>query len=241
MKPSTKQLIHGYFDGTLSPIEEEELNRLTKTDPKIADKLAMTAMLHHSLDSGFRSGSLPLRSGHPNTHTDHPGRKPLLSIIKPALSLLEKWRDETRQITDLKLPFSRVLVQDPSQQKLPKSNHEHFPAHGNRKSVTAGIKVDLTLGLIVELGESGHKARLSAIRATKEVAKRTRARPTKTRASRGKRSANRNSCVVNGTSWRPTSHARKCPPEPWENTIAALGRSRLSSGHGNNLATSTKP
>ena len=70
----------------------------------------------------------------------------------------------------------------------------------------------LALDLIVELGESGYKARLIAIRATKEVAKRTRARPTKTRASRGKRSANRNSCVVNGTSWRPTFRARKCRP-----------------------------
>ena len=65
-----------------------------------------------------------------------------------ALSLLEKWRDGTRKIPDLKRHFSRVLVQDSSQQKLPKSNHEHFPAHGNGKSVTAGVKVDLTLDLI---------------------------------------------------------------------------------------------
>ena len=60
MKPSTDQLIHGYLDGTLSPTEAAELNELIKSDPEIADKLAMTAMLHQSLSSGFRSGSLPL-------------------------------------------------------------------------------------------------------------------------------------------------------------------------------------
>ncbi len=65
-----------------------------------------------------------------------------------ALSLLEKWHDGTRHIPDLKRPFGRVLVQDSSQQKLPKSNHEHFPAHGNGKSVTAGVKVDLALDLL---------------------------------------------------------------------------------------------
>ncbi len=85
MKPSTDQLIHGYLDGTLSPTEAAELNGLIKSDPEIADRLAIAAMLHHSLDSGFRSGSLPLRSGHPNTHTGNPDRKPLLSFIKPAL------------------------------------------------------------------------------------------------------------------------------------------------------------
>lgn len=65
-----------------------------------------------------------------------------------ALSLLEKWRDGTCKIPGLKRHFGRVLVQDSSQQKLPKSNHELFPAHGNGKSVTAGVKVDLALDLL---------------------------------------------------------------------------------------------
>ena len=64
------------------------------------------------------------------------------------LALLEKWREGTCKIPKLKRLFGRVLVQDSSQQKLPKSNHEHFPAHGNGKSVTAGVKVDLAIDLL---------------------------------------------------------------------------------------------
>jgi hypothetical protein len=64
------------------------------------------------------------------------------------LALIEKWREGTCKIPKLKRHFGRVLVQDSSQQKLPKSNHEHFPAHGNGKSVTAGVKVDLAIDLL---------------------------------------------------------------------------------------------
>ena len=64
------------------------------------------------------------------------------------LALIEKWREGTCEIPKLKRLFGRVLVQDSSQQKLPKSNHEHFPAHGNGKSVTAGVKVDLAIDLL---------------------------------------------------------------------------------------------
>jgi len=64
------------------------------------------------------------------------------------LALLEKWQEGACKIPKLKRHFGRVLVQDSSQQKLPKSNHEIFPAHGNGKSETAGVKVDLAIDLI---------------------------------------------------------------------------------------------
>lgn len=64
------------------------------------------------------------------------------------LALLEKWHRNPPQISKLKRHFKRVLVEDSTQQKLPKSNHELFPAHGNGQSVTAGVKVDLTVDLI---------------------------------------------------------------------------------------------
>lgn len=85
MKDHSDDLIHRYLDETLPPDEAAELNKLVKNNPSVADRLAEAALLHHTLGSGFRSGSLPLRSGHPNTHTDHPERKPLLSIFTPAL------------------------------------------------------------------------------------------------------------------------------------------------------------
>ena len=64
------------------------------------------------------------------------------------LALLEQWQKVPCKIPALKRHFGRVLVQDSTQQKLPKSNHDHFPAHGNGKSVTSGVKVDLAIDLI---------------------------------------------------------------------------------------------
>ena len=85
MKASPDQLIQGFLDGTLSPTESEELNKLIKSDPAFANKLAETAVFHHALGTGFRSGTLPTRSGHPNTHAGYPDRKPLSTLIKQAL------------------------------------------------------------------------------------------------------------------------------------------------------------
>jgi len=65
-----------------------------------------------------------------------------------ALSLVEQWSNNASKKTKMKRLFGRVLVEDSTQQKLPKSNHEHFPAHGNGVSDTAGVKVDLTIDLI---------------------------------------------------------------------------------------------
>ncbi len=93
-----EQLIHGHFDGTLSTEEQVALNDLLKSEPAMAEQFASVALLHDSLTSGFRSGTLAHRhSEHPSeigrsTHTQphtqlqsDPVRKPnLLSFIKPA-------------------------------------------------------------------------------------------------------------------------------------------------------------
>jgi len=44
--------------------------------------------------------------------------------------------------------FSRVIIEDSSQAKLPKANAEDFPAHGNDKGDTAGCKFDLAFDLL---------------------------------------------------------------------------------------------
>ena len=64
------------------------------------------------------------------------------------LALLEQWGKNAPKQPRLKRLFGRVLVEDSTQQKLPKTNHENFPAHGNGVNNTAGVKVDLTVDLI---------------------------------------------------------------------------------------------
>lgn len=44
--------------------------------------------------------------------------------------------------------FSRIIIEDSSQTKLPKDNAENFPAHGNDKGETAGCKFDLAFDLL---------------------------------------------------------------------------------------------
>jgi hypothetical protein len=43
--------------------------------------------------------------------------------------------------------FSRVPIEDSSQAKLPKTNHEDLAAHGNGQGQTAGCKFDLAFDL----------------------------------------------------------------------------------------------
>ena len=64
------------------------------------------------------------------------------------LALLEQWGKNSSKQPRLKRLFGRVLVEDSTQQNLPKTNHEDFPAHGNAVSNTAGVKIDLTVDLI---------------------------------------------------------------------------------------------
>ena len=82
MKSEINNLIHGFLDGTLDRDEGERLNQILKHDPDAADYFAETATLHHSLQSGFRSGHLATRNTHAATHLD---RKPTLSLLKPLL------------------------------------------------------------------------------------------------------------------------------------------------------------
>ena len=59
--------------------------------------------------------------------------------------LEERWGEE--HLIAAKI-FGRVIIEDSSQVKLPKDNHEDFPAHGNGKSETAGCKFDLAFDLL---------------------------------------------------------------------------------------------
>jgi hypothetical protein len=45
-------------------------------------------------------------------------------------------------------PVKRIIAEDSSGQALPKSNSEHFPAHGNHHGATAGVKVDFSYDLL---------------------------------------------------------------------------------------------
>jgi hypothetical protein len=44
--------------------------------------------------------------------------------------------------------IKRILIEDSSAQAMPKSNAEHFPAHGNHHGATAGAKIDFAFDLL---------------------------------------------------------------------------------------------
>ncbi len=44
--------------------------------------------------------------------------------------------------------IKRILVEDSSGQRMPKSNADNFPAHGNHHGSTAGVKIDFSYDLI---------------------------------------------------------------------------------------------
>ena len=52
-----------------------------------------------------------------------------------AQAMMQRWLKEHIIACDR---FSRVIIEDSSQAKLPKANAETFPAHGNDKGETAG-------------------------------------------------------------------------------------------------------
>ena len=60
-------------------------------------------------------------------------------------AIRERWITDELVVSPI---FSRVLVEDSSQAKLPKDNHEEFPAHGNGQGETAGCKFDLAFDLL---------------------------------------------------------------------------------------------
>src|ERR1035437_2962075 len=61
------------------------------------------------------------------------------------LALKQRWSKEALIATGV---FGRVIIEDSSQVKLPKANHEEFPGHGNDGGKTAGCKFDLAFDLL---------------------------------------------------------------------------------------------
>jgi hypothetical protein len=57
-------------------------------------------------------------------------------------------------------PIRRILIEDASSQVMPKSNAEHFPAHGNHHGATASVKIDFAYDLLTgeTLSHSLHAA-----------------------------------------------------------------------------------
>jgi hypothetical protein len=45
-------------------------------------------------------------------------------------------------------PFSRIIIEDSTILRFPKSNSEYFPAHGNSSGQTAGCKINLAFDLM---------------------------------------------------------------------------------------------
>ena len=67
----------------------------------------------------------------------------LLDTVGTALK--QRWSDEALIATGV---FGRVIIEDSSQVKLPKANHEEFPGHGNDGGKTAGCKFDMAFDLL---------------------------------------------------------------------------------------------
>jgi hypothetical protein len=44
----------------------------------------------------------------------------------------------------------RIVLEEASGQVMPKSNAESFPAHGNHRGATAGVKIDLSYDLLTD-------------------------------------------------------------------------------------------
>lgn len=67
----------------------------------------------------------------------------LLDTVGTALK--QRWSEQALIATDV---FGRVIIEDSSQVKLAKANHEEFPGHGNDGGKTAGCKFDLAFDLL---------------------------------------------------------------------------------------------
>ncbi len=88
----------------------------------------------------------------------------MMEVTRRALE--QRWSSEVLIASKL---FARVILEDSSQVKLPKGNHEDFPAHGNGKGETAGCKFDLAFDLLT--GEPVHQSLRLATDQDKELGK----------------------------------------------------------------------
>lgn len=87
MTPDLDDLIHRFLDEDLDRDGQAALNQLLRDDPAAADRFAEISLLHHSLQSGFRSGALS--SQFTRATTTGPDRKPSpLRQFKPAIPWL---------------------------------------------------------------------------------------------------------------------------------------------------------
>jgi len=78
----------------------------------------------------------------------------LLKTLTAALT--QRWERISRKHFALLEYFGRILVEDSTQHRLHMGNTETFKAHGNGRSKTAGVKVDLTIDLLT--GQAVHEA-----------------------------------------------------------------------------------
>jgi hypothetical protein len=70
----------------------------------------------------------------------------LLDTLAAALS--QRWERVSKKHLALSEHFGRILTEDSTQHRFHMGNTETFKAHGNGRSKTAGIKVDLTIDLL---------------------------------------------------------------------------------------------
>jgi hypothetical protein len=82
----------------------------------------------------------------------------LLATLTTALG--QRWKALSKKQPGLATLFGRILTEDSTQHRFHMGNAKIFKAHGNGKSETAGVKVDLTIDLLTgqAVAESIHCA-----------------------------------------------------------------------------------
>jgi hypothetical protein len=77
---------------------------------------------------------------------DHTAIAFLLATLTTALG--QRWKAVSKKQPGLADLFGRILTEDSTQHRFHMGNAKTFKAHGNGKSETAGVKVDLTIDLL---------------------------------------------------------------------------------------------
>lgn len=77
---------------------------------------------------------------------DHTAIAFLLATLTTALG--QRWKAVSKKQPGLADLFGRILTEDSTQHRFHMGNAKTFKAHGNRKSETVGLKVDLTSLLV---------------------------------------------------------------------------------------------
>ncbi len=91
----------------------------------------------------------------------------LLNTLASALS--QRWERVSEKHLALLDHFGRILVEDSTQHRFHMANTEIFNAHGNGRSKTAGVKVDLTIDLLT--GQAVHETIHCATAQDRELGK----------------------------------------------------------------------